>query len=203
MPSPAFKVSIPKSMSGARARTFFDSPEFRNVRRQWLSRVSAFTLRRFDAFSRGGGNWAPLALSTVKGRRSGGSGRNPAKATRSSLARDTRRSGGLVAAGKTVAILKDTGLLRNALRLSSPGNAARDIPNGVAFGISGGPAHIRAGATKIGGTASVGQIARWHQDGAGHNPERRIIVKPDATTLEAMRRDLLAGFKAKVKRGAV
>jgi len=187
-------VSTPKTLRDPRLRRFLSSPEFGAVRRQWSARVSAYTLRRFDQFSRGGGNWPALTTGTVRGRRGG---RSKVSARSSSLART--RDGGLVNAGKNVSILKDTGTLRNALRLGSPGNASRDIKDGIEYGIAGGPATIRVGSESIGKAPTVGQIARWHQDGAGDNPKRLIVVRPDAATLRAMRKYLIDGMRRQRK----
>ena len=55
---------------------------------QWAVRYRSWAQQRFNSFSRGGGNWKPLAPSTIKRRRG---------------------------AGKMVSILRDIGLLFGAL----------------------------------------------------------------------------------------
>lgn len=115
-----------------------------------LLRYEAFTRRRFNVFSRGGGDWAPLAKSTIEARRGGGKskggvdfgggrslrGGKASKGARSSLARDTRKGGALVSAGGTVSILRDRGFLFNALTIGSTGNKVTDLRNGIAYGFS-------------------------------------------------------------------
>src|SRR4051812_36152391 len=46
----------------------------REIANAWSTIYRAFTRQRFVKFSRGGGNWAPLAQSTLRQRRGGGEG---------------------------------------------------------------------------------------------------------------------------------
>lgn len=41
--------------------------------KKWEARYRGFALKRFDVFSKGGGNWAPLAPATIRRRRAGSS----------------------------------------------------------------------------------------------------------------------------------
>jgi hypothetical protein len=148
---------------------------------QMSRRYEAFTRRRFNAYARGGGDWKPLALSTVEGRRKG-----KGKVDRSSLARDTRRGGGLVAAGKVVSILINTGLLQQSLSIGTTGN----------LNILTGRNTIRYGLKpiKVGkGAATLQQIAGYHNAGgsSGNNPPKRVILAaPDQATKDGMTRDV-------------
>jgi hypothetical protein len=148
---------------------------------QMSKRYEAFTRRRFNAYARGGGDWKPLALSTVESRR-GGRGR----VNRSSLARDARRGGRLVPAGKVVSILIDTGLLQQSLSIGSTGN----------LNILTGRNTIRYGFKPIKtgkGAATLQQIAGYHNAGgsSGNNPPKRVILAaPDQATKDGMTRDV-------------
>lgn len=176
------------------------APEWAGMRRAWGVRYSAFSKRKFVANSRGGGDWPPLAPSTIAARRGPQPGRGRTAGTgprrgRRAPGRAPARGGR--SAGRSVAILRDTGRLFQALNLAAAGNYMRDIPGGIRFGIVGG-GH--------GGANSIGQIARWHHTGAGHNPVRRILYRPDGPTLNGMRGDMrraIAAVKARSNRGGV
>lgn len=209
----------------------------RDMYTQWGRRAQGFNEERFDRFSIGGGDWAPLALSTIRARRKasvsakagkfnakfGGSGAF-GRGARSSLARDTQRGGHLVSAGRTVSILKDTGTLRAALKIGAPGSTFELIPAGMTYGVAGNAPHppkqgggasgavsaaaallVRSGkpvgrsipkSKRSGGgvrsAPTIGQIAGFHQEGAGRLPKREVIVVPDQTTVDAMAGDAIS-----------
>jgi hypothetical protein len=122
----------------------------------------SFTQRRFSNFSRGGGNWAPLAESTIKGRRKGKGSRKFKKGS--------------------VAILIDTGLLFGGVQpafVNAPGQFEQLRRFGIEVGY-GGPGRYPEG------DATVTDIAHFHQTGAGRLPKREIIVEPDAHTFRQM-----------------
>lgn len=119
------------------------------VYKKWAVRYRSFTQKRWDRFSKGGGDWAPL-----KSRRG--------------------------------SILRDTSTMFNTMApiISAPaGSINKLIKDGIEVGFSGSQTHKS-------GKATIAQIAFWHQTGAGNNPERKIIVPPDANTLDAMRKDM-------------
>lgn len=145
----------------------------RDMYMQWGRRAQGFNEERFDRSSIGGGDWAPLALSTIRARRKGQThnlGKRPETAkllnrayagrgngfggfgigARASLARDTKRGGALVSAGRTVSILKDTGILRAALKIGAAGSTFEMIPSGMTYGVAGNAPH----PPKQGGGAS-------------------------------------------------
>lgn len=201
---------------------------------RWGRRVQLFNEERFDRFSVGGGDWAPLALTTIRARkgpgksargsvgkfnqRFGGSG-SESRGSRSSLARDTARGGGLVPAGRTVSILKDTGVLRKALVIGAAGSTFEMIPSGFVYGVAGNAPHppkrsgggaaiaatvalaSRAGKAtsrsvpkKSGGSRSVpsiGKIAGFHQSGGKYLPKREIIVVPNQDVIDLMAGDAI------------
>ncbi len=127
--------------------------------KQWGALVLGFWRRRFVRNSGGGGDWQPLKAATVKRRKQGkNKGRGSAQ------------------------ILRNNGHLISALDVDGPGNLHDPVRGGVKVGI-GGPA--RHPDSK---TASIADIARFHDQGAGNNPERQIIVKPDVRTLKLMER---------------
>lgn len=134
---------------------------------QWAGRYRSFAQTRFIKFSKGGGDWAPLAASTKAGRRK---------------ARKGRKKG----AARSFSILRDTGLMFKALNpvwSRKPGALQEDIPFGVRVGY-GGP------AKHPGGKATIADIAGFHDTGAGNLPKRQIIVKPDTKLYVAMAGDM-------------
>ena len=209
----------------------------RDMYTKWASRTQAFNEERFDRFSVGGGDWAPLALSTIRRRQEaekrGKAGsltrfnqqyggqrhrEHESKGARSSLARDTKRGGALVSANRTVSILKDSGIMRGALKIGAPGSTFEMIPAGMVYGVAGSTPHppkpkkkaatpvtaleltLRSGKpvgrktpkVKSSGVRSmptIGQIAGFHQVGGGRLPKREIIVVPDQTVIDFMAHD--------------
>jgi len=116
----------------------------------------AFLQDRFDTFSKGGGDWAPLAESTIRRRRAGKKG------------------------SRRVSILRDTGLLFGALDPTSvdpPGAISRRIPFGIEVGYGGPQRHGE-------GHATIADIASYHQEGNKNLPQRKIIVPPDDATVD-------------------
>ena len=100
----------------------------RRMLRQVGIRYLSFVKRRFVRFSRGGGDWKPLAASTVKSRSRTSTGRRRHRAA----AAVVRQTG----TGGRVAILRNTSTLLAALTLGNPGNLFKDIRNGVRVGFS-------------------------------------------------------------------
>ena len=151
----------------------------------WAFRYRSYIQLRFDAYSKGGGNWRQLALSTIKKRRKG---KSNVKMFRESLARNTKKKGQLVNAGGTYTILRDTGILFAALApvfSNAPGAIEERIPFGIKVGYGGPQLH------DAGGTATIADIASFHQNGSLPNlPQREIIVAPDDTLLRTMANDM-------------
>lgn len=158
-------------------------PAIEDMFTQWAARYSAAMIRRFNTFSRGGGDWRPLAQSTLAKRRSGGQANfrkdRGARSQRSFAAFDTRR-GMLVQADKAYSILKDTGALFGALTIGARGNLTQRGRGTITFGIEGGLS---------GKGTTIGQIARYHQSGGGRLPKREILVQPSPSTVRAMATD--------------
>lgn len=124
----------------------------------WAARYRAFAQRRFSAFSRGGGDWPPLAPSTIAGRRRG------------------RGRGG-------VAILFDTGTLFRALDPTlGPGGIEDRRYWSVTVGYGGPSRHPS-------GSATIADIASFHQSGGGHLPQRKVIDFPSEEVESAMAKD--------------
>lgn len=133
--------------------------------KQWAARYRSFLRERFSIYSRSGGNWKPLADSTIARRRKG---------------KGTKR----FAAGST-AILIDKGIMFGALDVvfrGKPGQLQEDIEFGIRVGIGGAGIHGEDEFT-------VGDLAFWHDQGDGV-PKREIIVPPDGQTKEGMRSDM-------------
>lgn len=127
--------------------------------KQWAARYRGFVQRRFNTFSKGGGDWKPLAASTVRQRRKGRSKGKPA-------------------------ILRDTGAMYAALTptfVGAPGAVERRDALSVTVGFGGPGRHP-------GGQATVADIASFHDLGRGV-PQRKIIVPPSQEVLDAMSMD--------------
>ena len=137
-----------------------------------------FIRRNFVRMSRGG--WKALAASTIKARRGG-----KRRATRSPRARTKTTTRG---SAKNVSILRDTGILLNALTVGAPGNLFRGIRSGIRVGF-GGP------AKHPGGKTTIKDIAVAHDEGRGV-PKREILVKPDTKTNNQMQGRVKVGIQA-------
>lgn len=139
----------------------------RAAMKQWAARYRGFLQERFVKFSRGGGDWKPLAESTLARRRKG-------------------RGSSRFAAG-TVAILRDTGTLFASLDpvfRSAPGQLEKQDSFGVDVGFGGPQLH------PSGQGVTVADVASFHQTGGPRLPKREIVVDPDARTLAAMKTDM-------------
>lgn len=163
--------------------------------KQWAARYRSFVQERYDRFSKGGGNWAPLSWRTLLARRKG-KGRkkfNLVKARRDKATGAKRGQLERFAASMIKAsILRDLGILYTVLSptfKSSPGAIEDNIPFGVSVGY-GGP-HKHAG----GGKATIADIAMFHQIGAGNLPVRQIIVPPAISVLSQMTGDMDRAIK--------
>lgn len=150
--------------------------------RKWGARYRSFTRRRFRNYSRGGGDWPPLAESTLRARRAGKRG------TRTKGGRLGKKGASNVSAGAIkISILVDKlGMLDRALEPNFSGQAGA-LQIGIAYGVRVGyGGHARHPT----GKATIADIARFHNNGSGRNPRRQIIVEPDQRTVDGMRRDL-------------
>lgn len=154
--------------------------EYKRLLRQLGAIYLGFIRRRYAKYSRGGGNWAPLADSTIRSRRKGGR-RGQA---RSKV--NARKTGG------PAAILRDTGLLFNALKVSgikpSRGGQLRMKGRSVRAGFD---ENIRHPDTEF----SYAELADIHQNGTNAIPARPIFVEPDEKTKRIMRRTIKAAIK--------
>ncbi|HQU42143.1 MAG TPA: hypothetical protein PK867_05000 [Pirellulales bacterium] len=210
--------------------------------KQWAAIYRGFLQERFDRLSKsgGGGEWAPLARSTIL-RRLAGRGKKGTRGQQLTKLRrqhetlrqkisvlDDRISGvkrtkgrvttarldelhdrlfrakraaleakkaalqerasesvsGMQAieSGSGISILRDTGLLFNALAqqfVGAPGAIENKIPSGIRVGYGGPGRHPD-------GTATIADIASFHQEGGPHLPQRKLIVPPDDRTTKKM-----------------
>lgn len=153
------------------------TPEIDEMRRQWMAIYSAFVRRRFNTFARGGGDWPPLALATVRARRRG---RRP-PGGRTSRVRLRDGTEGIVPGAYSILI--DTGVLQGALQIGAPGNTAAGVKDGITFGF-GGALHRPKGGKGAGTPLSV--IAAAHDLGTGRVPKRMILAPPDARTVRSL-----------------
>lgn len=166
------------------------------IGKQVPARYAGFVRKRFDRNSKGGGDWKPLAESTILARRSG-KGTRGTEYTR--LSRKLRRevkarkdvTGTLGKLKKLtspvgVSILRNTGTLFNALEIGNAGNRVERIPSGVVYGFQSAD-HPDEGA------ATISQIATWHNTGDGV-PKRTILVVPDEQTIQGIQSDAQAAM---------
>lgn len=186
---------------------------FEEWRNQAARRYSSFSVSRFNAFSRGGGDWPALALSTIRaragaarGREGKGGGSGGGKGARSSLARDTSKAakkqfgklGALVsAAGRTVSILVDQGIIKRAVAVDGAGHRTTRLSNGIQYGFTDVP-H---------GTGRFAAIAQRRADLAKKISKKKHLTlgtKAATDTIRAARRrgELLAAA-AKGRKGGV
>ncbi len=114
----------------------------------------SFIRKRFVIYSHGGGNWAPLKHKRQRGAKS------------------------------SAAVLRDTGILFNALSLGMPGNLFKKIRHGVRVGFDKGVQHGDDSSF------TIYKIARAHDEGWGKLPKRQILVVPDRATASKMRRTI-------------
>ena len=152
-------------------------------------------MQRFSRLSRGGGGeWEPLALSTVMSRRNNKTVkvkkkvvdvriRHARKGGKSTLVEVTKKTKKKPPKPiRAASILIDTGLLFGVLAPSpSPGWLEDDTSSGFRFGYGGPTRHPDGGPT-------LADIASFHQSGSTYLPRRRIIVEPDSTTLNLLTR---------------
>ena len=125
----------------------------------------AYLKRRYETQSRGGGEWPDLAPSTLTRKRYG------------------KKKG---AKAENARILRNLGLLLNALNIGAAGNAARQTgPTRYEFGFADAP----HGA----GGPPYRQLAIWHDQGTSRMPQRQILVLPDDATVRVIER-LLVNF---------
>jgi hypothetical protein len=177
-------VNIPKILLTGRAARAMASPgtnaAIEGMYKSWAARYSADMARRYNRLARGGGEWPPLAPSTIRARRKGSGAGKPS-------------------------ILIDGGQLRQTINIGAPGNNVRRVRNALVFGIGGSVRKRgRVGITFSGGRArrasmsagvSLGQIAVYHHTGAGNNPVRRILARPSEQALRGMKSDALRAIK--------
>lgn len=128
----------------------------KEIANAWSIIYRAFTRQRFHRFSRGGGDWAPLAESTLKRRRKGSGEGN-------------------------AAILRDTGAMFAALQpaLGSAG-LLQSEPRPLGFtAFLGGTQSYANGPTLV-------EVAEFQHKGGGRLPSREILVQPDVGIIKQM-----------------
>lgn len=211
-----------------------DGNPVRRAFRQWAHIYRAFLRERYNRFSRGGGDWKPLAESTILGRKAKGGGTRRQKVSkagrtirtaRKTLANASQRLDKLILKGKGdsgranlawfqirraaqriakargtaeaqasmagISILRDKGLLFNVTApefTGAIGQLQEDIPFGVRVGFGGPGRHPD-------GTATIADIAGFHQEGGPRLPQRKIIVPPDEPAQGRMARVMDAALK--------
>lgn len=132
----------------------------------WVGIYARFLTERYNRFSFGGGNWAPLAPSTLK---------------------QKQRKGLLLL------ILRATDLMFQAFApefAGKPGGINKQIPFGVRISFGGGMNIPHPPSEK-----TIGQIAMYHQLGGGRLPQRKILVPPDTDCVAQMRHRMFTALE--------
>jgi len=152
----------------------FNSPQMIKAYKAWAVVYRAAMQERFNTFSRGGGDWAPLAQSTIDARRHGGKGNH--KRGKRALKKAIEGGGG------QVTILRDTGLLFMALSpaFGQPGQLESIVENGIEVGFGGTSGYPD-------GKATISDIAGFHQKGNKNLPKREILVEPPVGAIDTMK----------------
>lgn len=155
----------------------------------WAVRYRSFAQIRFDLYSKGGGDWQQLALSTIKKRRHGT--KSNVLKLREIYKSKAKSDPSTISASGGIAILRDTGLLFGALNpifQSAPGAIEEIIPFGVRVGYGGPQRYVQGVKQSI---ATIADIAEFHQLGNPPKlPKREIIVEPPDQVLEQMANDM-------------
>lgn len=155
---------------------------FDKTYRRWAARYSTFVRRWYAA--EGNGTWASLAPATIAQRRSGK--RRKKKRHKPGTAKTTTRGG---ATARTVTILRDTGVLYNALSIRGPGNKTVRIANGIVFGFHDRVPH------PSGTGMSIAKLAKLHDGGGPNLPARPILIDPSPKLLHQMEKDVGRFFR--------
>lgn len=172
-----FKQQVEAQLNGA------EGP-IRKALKLWAVRYRSWCQQRFDLYSKGGGDWQKLALSTIKRRRQGT--KSNITKLKQLLAAKPQKDSQSVSGGGQYSILRDTGLLFGALSPvfnNAPGSLEETIPFGVRVGYGGPERHNVACETKS--MATIADIAKFHQNGAIPKLPQRIIIADAPDYLKA------------------
>ena len=177
-----FRTQIEDQLNGAQG-------PIHDALQLWGVRYRSFAQQRFDIYSKGGGDWQPLAASTIKRRRKGTV--SNVKALRELFTVKVEKDPSAISGGNQPSILRDTGLLFAALApifMGAPGAIEEFIKWGIRVGY-GGPQKHSLGNTKT--PATIADIAKFHNDGhPPHLPQRIIIADPPLALTDEMARDM-------------
>lgn len=154
-----------------------------DIMKAWGVIYRSYLQRRCNSFSKGGGSWAPLKYLRKRNRKAALKKQNKSNGTKSKRL----KNGNDEAAKQT--ILRDTGILFNALSPNLTGSGFEEIKNNTQLIIGFSPAQHQ------GTKRSISEIASFHQYGTGNNPVREIIVPPDEKTLNKMTEVVLKHIK--------
>jgi hypothetical protein len=116
------------------------------------------------------------------------------------LARRTKIERGELGFPPAHPILRRLGYLGGALFPGAAGNVFEVMPNGIVMGYGGDfrhPGYVHPKTGQVSGGGNLAMIAYRHQMGLGV-PARKILVQPNADTLEQMQQRITAGYRAVV-----
>jgi len=140
--------------------------------KNWTRIVRTYLHNRFTVFSRGGGDWPPLAKRTV----------------------DRKKSSLILIETNTLINALDPG------KYNAPGSYARRQGDGIVIGYGGSVIHPTA--AKSGRSFTIQQIAEFHQEGGPRLPRRRIIVGPDRETVVQVTTEVNRAMLALIREAA-
>lgn len=146
--------------------------QMRPLYERWGTRYLSSMKRKFVENSAGGGDWPPSVTALMR------------------EARRIRKSGRKIRykPGKRmsprISILVDTGTLRRGLDVGVAGNLFQPHIFGIRVGYGGNEMHPKSN------TATIGEIASFHNSGTNRLPQRRIIWPPDDNVKSFMLRSL-------------
>ena len=138
---------------------------------EWGSLISLFLLNRYERFSRGQGNWRQLSPVTIAGK---------------------------IRRGLLLLILRATDTLYDYLNPTfskKPGELSEAVPFGVRVGWGKNMERLHPDSK----TKTIADIARFHQEGRGRLPQRKIIAPPDQDTINKMRAVMQTAVKQMAK----
>jgi hypothetical protein len=192
------------------------SSPVRSALKQWAARYRGFARDRFDRYSKGGGDWPALAISTARRRKDiakrrariqklqralsklkkSGASASRLKKARASLEKATR-----VANTRRSSAARDKGRLVNAGGVVSILRDTGTLFNALDPQFTGKPGALEhhmpfgvevgyGGPGRYPDGATVADIASFHQEGGGRLPKREIVVAPPETVMVAMAADM-------------
>lgn len=200
-PKPTVKLNLKGLQHLAKsfkAQEMGKSGHIRNALQLVVTRYASWVRRRFIKYSNKGGNWPDLKPATKLARARKGK-RSRYKKVVSIIKTKSGKHVGRSAAGRFVKldykILRDTGMLLEALSIGGPGNLLLDFPKFIRFGFDATKQHK-------GSKLSIQRLAVIHDQGLGNVPKRSILVTPPQEELDRYAKIIGRGVEMQMKESA-